>query len=166
MHGGFNSAPDWAQSSDLTNGARGTRLGQGERTLAVRLITPADIDDLDEIGETLADIPPGYVDAIVEGRNSYTGCIAPVAVPQAEAEFLSVMSGAEIVIRLGRKGRDFLKFLDNATPHEVACVIFGTSGRRSKWLWTIRRARGNRAERRARVEALRRRCSTRVAHDA
>jgi hypothetical protein len=152
MHDEFNSARRTAQHR--------------ERSLTARLITPADIDELAEIGETLADLPPGYVNAIVEGRNSYTGCIAPVAVPQAEAEFLGVMSGAEIVIRLGRRGRDFLKFLDDATADMVACVIFGRSGRRSKWLSTIRRARGNRAERRARVEALRRRCATGGAHAA
>ena len=170
MQDRHNIAPDAAQSLDLTGGAcaaqsiEAQRLrdeawfrAHPERALLARLLTVADLDGLDEIGCSLADIPSGYEHAIVIGKDPYGGCEGPLAIPAADVAGLDAMSDGDILFRLGRGARDYYRFVrDNELVYAVDEQLSRRRRRRPNWPPTLRNAPRKRAERIARLDLLRR----------
>jgi hypothetical protein len=170
MHEQNNTAPNAAQPPDLIGGACAAQSIEAqrlrdeawfrdhpERTLLARLLTVADLDGLDEIDCTLADIPPGYEHAVVIGKNSYGGCEGPIAVPTAAVAGLDAMSDGDILLRLGRGARDFYRFVhDNELVYAVADQLSRRRNRRPDWPPTCRNAPRTKAARIAKLDLLRR----------
>ena len=147
MQDRHSTAPYAAQSRDLT----------------ARLVTVADLNELDQIGCTLAEIPPGYVHAIVSGEDVCGRREGPVAVPAADAVQLDAMSDGEILAHLGSAARHFFRFVrDDRVVYEAADSR--RRRRRADWPETLKNAPRNRAERIAKLDILRRRCSTGGGH--
>ena len=163
----YNAAPDAAQSLDATDAAiEAQRLrdeawfrGHPGRGLLARLLTGADLDELDQIGCSLAEIPPGYQHAIVVGEDAqrYGRREDPVAVPAVDAARLDAMTDGEILVHLGRNARHFFCFVrDKQLVDVIADQLSRQRRRRPDWPETLRNAPRNRAKRIARLDILRR----------
>jgi hypothetical protein len=125
------------------------------RDLTARLLTVADLNELDQIDCSLAEIPPGYVHAIVIGADAYGGRRGPVAVPSADAARLRAMCDGEILAHLGRAARHFFRFVrDDRVVYEAA--ESPRRRHRADWQETLRNAPRNRAKRITKLDALRR----------
>jgi hypothetical protein len=165
-----NTAPDAAQSPDLNGDACTAQSHEAqqlhdtawfgdppERALRARLLTVADLEGLDQVNCSLAEIQPGYVHAILVAANANDRIEGPVAVPAGDVARLDAMSDGEILLRLGRRARSFYRFVpDKDLVDAAADHLSRRRRRRPDWPPTLRNAPRNRAERVAKLDLLRR----------